>query len=29
MDGDLTELLDALSTEYHAEQMAALSEQEA
>ena len=29
MDGDLTELLDALSTEYHAEQMAALGEQEA
>ena len=29
MDGDLTELLDALSAEHHAEQMAALSEQEA
>jgi peptide chain release factor 1 len=26
MDGDLSELLDALSTEYHAEQMAALGE---
>jgi peptide chain release factor 1 len=29
MDGDLTELLDALSTEYHAEQMAELSEAQA
>jgi peptide chain release factor 1 len=29
MDGDLTELLDALASEHHAEQMAALSESEA